>query len=64
MNLLEEQQKIRRALLYYWSCEACKTLGWDKYHHCPDNNKDCGIFLYNKLKQHFETIIKASAERR
>jgi hypothetical protein len=35
-------------------------MGWDKEHGCPQNNKDCGIFLYNRLKKHFEGIYKAT----
>ena len=59
MNLMQEQIEIKNALLYFWNCKACKRLGWDKEHGCPDNNKDCGIFLYNRLKKHFESIYKS-----
>lgn len=62
MNLLLEQKIIRHALLSFWSCKACKKLGWDVFHGCPDNNDDCGIFLYNRLKQHYETIAKANSQ--
>ena len=59
MNLLQEQNEIKKALLYFWSCKACRRLGWDKEHGCPQNNKDCGIFLYGKLKKHFEDVYKS-----
>lgn len=59
MNLIQEQSEIKKALLYFWSCKACRRLGWDKQHGCPDNNKDCGIFLYDKLQKHYESIYKS-----
>ena len=59
MNLLQEHNEIKTALAYFWSCKACKRLGWDKEHGCPENNKDCGIFLYDKLKKHYEAIYKS-----
>lgn len=59
MNLLQEQNEIKRGLLFFWNCKVCKKLGWDKYHGCPDNNKDCGIYLYNRLKTHFEAVYKS-----
>ena len=59
MNLMQEQTEIKKTLLYFWSCKACRRMGWDKEHGCPDNNKDCGIFLYTKLRQHFEATYKA-----
>ena len=58
MNLMQEQTEIKTALLHFWSCKACKRLNWDKEHGCPENNKDCAIFLYNKLSKHFEAIYK------
>lgn len=59
MNLMQEHVEIKNALLHFWSCKACKRLGWNLQHGCPDNNKDCGIFLYNRLKKHYEEIYKA-----
>lgn len=59
MNLMQEQTEIKVALLYFWDCRVCRRLGWDKEHGCPKNNKDCGIFLYGKLKKHFEGVYKA-----
>lgn len=59
MNLMQEQNEIKIALLHFWSCRACKRLGWDKEHGCPENNKDCGIFLYNRMRKHFEGIYKS-----
>ena len=58
MNLMQEQTEIKYALLYFWDCRVCRRMGWDKEHGCPDNNKDWGIFLYDKLKRHFEAVYK------
>lgn len=58
MNLIQEQTEIKNGLLYFWDCKVCHRLGWDKQHNCPANNSDCGIFLYDKLKEHFEAIYK------
>ena len=60
MNLIQEQTVIKSALLHFWSCKACRRMGWDKEHGCPQNNQDCGIFLYNRLKKHYEGIYKAT----
>ena len=56
LNLMQEQTEIKMALIYFWNCRACKRLGWDKLHGCPKNNADCGIYVYKKLKEHFEAI--------
>lgn len=64
MNLLQEQTEIKMALIYFWNCRACKRLGWDKQHGCPKNNADCGIFVYNKLKEHFAELAKGQRNAR
>lgn len=59
MNLIQEQNEIKYGLLYFWDCKVCHRLGWDKEHGCPEHNADCGIFLYGRLKKHFEEVYKA-----
>lgn len=59
MNLMQEYNVIISGLYYFWDCRLCKKLGWQQEHNCPENNSDCGIFVYNKLKAHFENIYKS-----
>lgn len=54
MNVIYEQAEIKKGLLYFWSCKICRNLGWDKEHGCPENNGDCGAFLYKRLKKHYD----------
>ena len=42
-----------RGLLFFWDCKVCHKLGWAADHGCPGNNRDCGLYLYNKLGTHF-----------
>lgn len=58
MSLLQETINIQRGLLFYWNCKICQSLGWDKEHGCPGNNKDCPQFVYGKLKEHFEAVAR------
>ena len=50
---MQERTEIMRGLLFFWDCKVCRKLGWDADHGCPGSNKDCGLYLYNKLGTHF-----------
>ena len=59
MNLMQERCEIIHGLTFYWSCKVCKKLGWNKENGCPENNAECGLFLYNKLGTHFVAMHNA-----
>ena len=59
MNLMQERNEIMHGLMFYWSCNVCKRLGWNKENGCPENNTECSLFLYNKLGKHFVAISEA-----
>lgn len=62
MNLLQEQQVILKGLLLYWNCNVCEKLGWKDEHGCPENNKDCNFFVYDKLRDHIHAIDRLKAK--
>ena len=60
MNLIQERNEIIHGLLFYWNCNVCRRLSWNKEHGCPENNADCGQFVYVKLKEHFAAMAEAN----
>lgn len=59
MNLMQERSEIMYGLLFFWDCKVCRRLGWDKENGCPENNAECGKFIYNKLGAHFVAMHNA-----
>ena len=47
---LTEEQEIKKVLLHFIPCNACKTLGWKE--ECYNKAK-CGEHLYYELERHF-----------
>lgn len=64
MNLMQERSEIMYGLLFFWSCKVCRRLGWDKENGCPENNRECSLFVYNKLGQHFVSISEAKKAKK
>ncbi len=60
MNLIDERKWIQKGLLFYWDCNICHQLGWDKERKCNLVRKDCNYFVYQKLQQHFSEWLKLS----
>ena len=56
---MQERTEIMYGLLFFWSCNVCRRLGWDKENGCPENNEACGKYVYNKLGKHFVAISEA-----
>lgn len=42
---------IKRALVCFWSCDACHAIGWDS---ACQNKQKCGDYLYQLLKDWFK----------
>lgn len=45
----KERVIIQRAFQFYFTCEVCKQLGWDK--DCKSKDA-CGQLLYQKMTEH------------
>ena len=56
---MQERSEIMHGLMFYWNCNVCRRLGWNKENGCPENNAECGLFLYNKLGTHFVAMHNA-----
>ena len=64
MELKEEAQMIKKALVLNWECQYCKTLGFN-ITSCSRENKDsCADILYRNLRQHFYHAIKEEYAQR
>ena len=59
MNLMQERSEIMHGLLFFWNCNVCRRLGWDKENGCPESHEECSLFVYNKLGKHFVAISEA-----
>lgn len=57
MELDEEAELIRRALLLHWNCHVCQRLKWNLT-ECKGEKENCGANVYRNLKQHFFRKIK------
>lgn len=49
-----EGSVIRRGFVAWWNCKTCEELGWKA--ECK-SKEDCGELLYDKLKNHFDTVL-------
>ena len=48
-QILRERAIIQRGLQFYFTCQVCAELGWDK--DCK-NKAACGQYLYKRLSEH------------
>ena len=63
MELKEEAQMIKKALVLNWECQYCKKLGFN-ITSCTQQNKDsCADILYRNMRQHFFKAIKEDYAR-
>ena len=62
MELKEEAQMIKKALVLNWDCEYCKKLGFN-ITACEHDKDSCADILYRNLRQHFFKAIKEDYAR-
>lgn len=63
MELKEEAQMIKKALVLNWTCEYCKKLCFNTV-RCEANKDECADILYRNLRQHFYHAIKEEYAQR
>ena len=57
MELKEQAQLVKKALVLNWDCDYCKKLGFN-ITNCEASKDECADILYRNLRQHFFHVIK------
>lgn len=63
MELKEEAQMIKKALVLNWECQYCKKLGFN-ITRCELSKDECADILYRNLRQHFYHAIREKYAQR